>query len=392
MRVLHVIPSLNPALGGPTKVALNLVAALRNIGIEAEIATTNDCGSSLLDVPLHQRVIYQGVPVWFLPRFSPPLKEFIFSWALTTWLWNHLHTYDLIDTHYLFSYAPTCAAAIARYRGIPYTMRTMGQLSPWALAQSRFKKQLYIKLAEQRNLDRAAAVHCTSEGEALDVNQFGVKAPLVTVPLGVDSQPVIPNANIKLHQRYSIPTEASIILFLSRLHYKKRPDLLLQALQQLGDRYSFHCLLAGSGDVDYVRYLQQQIARLGLTQQVTMPGFVEGYDKHLLLQGSDVFVLPSFSENFGIAVAEALQAGLPVVITPDVQIAPEIARAGAGLVVEGTAEAVAAALEQLLASPESRHRLGSQGKILAANRYSWEAVAYEQQIIYELILKQLAKQ
>ncbi|MCS6813920.1 MAG: glycosyltransferase, partial [Cyanobacteria bacterium] len=305
---------------------------------------------------------------------------------------NHLHTYDLVDTHYLFSYAPTCAAAIARYRGIPYTMRTMGQLSPWALAQSRLKKQLYIKLVEQRNLDRAAVVHCTSEGEASDVSQFGIQAPLVTVPLGVDSPPVIPDASAKLHQKYDIPTEASVILFLSRLHYKKRPDLLLQALQHLGKCRPFHCLLAGSGDVDYVRYLQQQITSLGLTQRVTMPGFVEGYDKHLLLQGSDVFVLPSFSENFGIAVAEALQAGLPVVITPDVQIAPEIAKAGAGLVVEGTAEAVAAALEQLLASPDWRCLLGRQGKILAADRYSWKAVAHEQQTIYELILKQSAKQ
>ncbi len=391
MRVLHVIPSVSPALGGPTQVVLNLVKALRDVQVDAEIATTNDCGLSLLDVPLHERIDYQGVPVWFLPRFSPPLKEFIFSWSLTTWLWQHLAAYDLVDTHYLFSYAPTCAATIAHYQHIPYTVRTMGQLAPWALAQSRLKKQLYATLVERRNLNRAAVVHCTSDGEAMDVQRFGVTAPLVTVPLGVDPQADIPDAAVQLRQRYEIAADTPIVLFLSRLHYKKRPDLLLQALHQLRDRYRFHCLLAGSGDADYTDYVARQIADLGLMQCTTMTGFMDGYDKRLLLQGADLFVLPSFSENFGIAVAEALAAGLPVVITPGVQIAPEVDRAKAGLVVEGTVEAVAGAIAQLLTSVTLRQQLGTNGKQLAANRYSWYAVALEQRTIYQGILEQSSK-
>ncbi|MDJ0708321.1 MAG: glycosyl transferase family 1, partial [Leptolyngbyaceae cyanobacterium MO_188.B28] len=90
MKVLHVIPSLSPALGGPTQVALNLVKSLRDCNIDTEIVTTNDNGPELLDVPLYQRIEYEQVPVWFLPRFSPPLKEFIFSAALTRWLWRHI--------------------------------------------------------------------------------------------------------------------------------------------------------------------------------------------------------------------------------------------------------------------------------------------------------------
>jgi len=390
VRVLHVIPSVSPALGGPTQVVLNLVKALRDAQIDAEIATTNDDGADLLDVPLHQQVDYQGVPIWFLPRFSPPLKEFIFSWSLTTWLWQDLASYDLVDTHYLFSYAPTCAAAIARQQGIPYTVRTMGQLAPWALAQSRLKKQLYGTLIERRNLNRAAAIHCTSEGEMVDVRQFGVQAPVLTVPLGVDPQPEVPDAATRLRQRYGVAASMPIVLFLSRLHYKKRPDLLLQALHQLRDRHAFHCLIAGSGDADYTQYLTGQISALGLTQSTTMTGFVDGYDKHLVLQGADLFVLPSFSENFGIAVAEALVAGLPVVITPDVQIAPEVARAQAGLVVQGDVEAVAGAIEQLLTSPALRQQLGQNGKQLASSRYSWQAVAQEQGKVYQTILEQPA--
>ena len=142
MKILHVIPSISPSLGGPTTVVLNLVKALLNNGIAAEIVTTNHNGSQPFDVPLYQKIEYKGVPVWFLPYFSPPMKEFIFSPALTKWLWQNINNYDILDNHYLFSYAPSCAAAIAKWHNIPYTIRTQGQLTSWALTQSKLKKQI----------------------------------------------------------------------------------------------------------------------------------------------------------------------------------------------------------------------------------------------------------
>ena len=303
MKILHVIPSLSPRLGGPTQVALNLVKALRDCAFDAEIVTTNDNGPDLLDVPLYQRTEYEQAPVWFLPRFSPPLKEFIFSPALTQWLWRHIPDYDILDNHYLFSYASTCAGAIARQRNIPYTVRTMGQLAPWALAQSQLKKKLYTALIERHNLNRANAIHCTTVEEAKDVRNFGILTPLVTLPLGVDSPSDWPEAKQTLRQVYNIAATTPIILFLSRLHYKKRPDLLLQALGKLATQnYKFHLILAGSGEPTYLKHLKDLSSSLELTSQITWSGFVTGSDKDRLLHGADLFVLPSFSENFGIAV------------------------------------------------------------------------------------------
>lgn len=389
MKVLHVIPSLSPALGGPTQVALNLVRALNQCGLSAEIVTTNDDGPALLDVPLGERVMYQEAPVWFLPRFSPPLKEFIFSPAITRWLWRHIRDYDILDNHYLFSYAPSCAATIARWQQVPYTVRTMGQLSPWALAQSQRKKQIYLRLIERRNLQRAAAIHCTSEGEAQDVRNFGLNNPLITLPLGVQPPTDRPTARQELHDTYQVPLERPIVLFLSRLHYKKRPDLLLQALAELTQQgHDFHAILAGSGTAEYETYLQDLIGSLNLTDRVSLPGLVIGAAKEILLQGSDLFVLPSFSENFGIAVAEALAAGLPVVLTPGVQIAPEIAAANAGIVVEGELAPLRDAIAQLLKSPELRQSLGQNGRDLVAERYSWSAIARQLTFAYELAIKQ----
>lgn len=386
MKVLHVLPSLSLKLGGPTQVALNLVRALREIGIDAEITTTNDDQNGVLDVPVGERVIYQNVPVYFFPRFPIRMKEFLFSAELTRWLWQNQKNYDLIETHYLFSYASSCSAAIARQFGTPYIIRTIGQLTPWALSQGQLKKKTYSALIEKRNLNRAAAIHCTSNGEASDVTQFGVKAPKIVLPLGVTTPILLPDAKREIRQQYQISPEVPIILFLSRLHPKKRPDLLLETLGQLRQDHSFHLILAGSGEPNYVRTLQDLTSALNLNKRVTFPGFVTGQDKDFLLQGSDIFVLPTYSENFGIALAEAMIAGLPVITTTGTQIAPDITHAEAGLIVDGDSTALGAAISQLLRNPEQRVILGKNGRYFAQNTYSWPSIAQNLAATYKAIV------
>ena len=389
MKILHVIPSLSSDLGGPSQVALNLVKALRDQSYDAEILTTNFG----LDLPLYQRSDYlfdqtQGlsVPTWVVPFDRPPLKEFIFSKAAIAWLWKNLANYDVIDNHYLFSCLPTSAAIIARLQNIPYTVRTMGQLTDWALAQSRTKKQIYSYFLERQNLSRAAAIHCTTPAEAEDVRAYGINTPTVTLPLGVTPPIPIANARAKLCQAYGLNPEQPVVLFLSRLHYKKRPDLLLKSLGQLNAAgVDFQAILAGSGTSDYVNELQQLTATLHLQDRVLFPGLVTGVDKALLLQGADAFVLPSFSENFGIAVAEALVAGLPVVITSGIQISAEIKAAKAGLVVDGDVDAVANAIGQLLSQPTLRTELGQRGQALAESRYAWAKIAQSLAKTYMMI-------
>ncbi|MFP5270575.1 glycosyltransferase [Coleofasciculus sp.] len=399
MKSLHVISSVSPVRGGPTHAVLQTVKALRNLGVDSQIVTTNDHGSEqLLNVSLNTKIEYQGVPTRFFSRYYPWIKKnhfnrdkaFIFSAELTRWLWHHIRDYDIIETRYLFSYPSSCARIIARRQGIPYIVHPTGQLAPWALAQSRLKKQIYSFLIERPNLNSAAAIQCSSKGEVKDVHKFGIQVPTFTVPVGVNSFVDCPEAEArhKLHHTYGIPNQKPIVLFLSRLHYKKRPDLLIQALSQLAVKsYDFHLILAGSGETDYVNHLKKLVASLGLAKHTSFAGFVTGEDKNLLLQGSDIFVLPSFSENFGVAVAEAMAAGLPVIVTPGVQISPEIAAAKAGLVVEGEIETLADAIATLLNSPHLCHELGENGKRLVSHRYSWKVIAQNLISVYTAIIE-----
>jgi glycosyltransferase involved in cell wall biosynthesis len=396
MKVLHVLPAVASVRGGPSHAVLAMVKALRAQGVEAEIATTNNNGLELLDVPLQECIDYKGVPARFFPQVSSPVentsfsvgsdKAFIFAPELARWLWHHARDYDLLENHYLFSYASSCAGAIARWQKIPYIVRTIGQLSPWALAQSQLKKRLYSLLIERQNLNQAAAIHCTSDGEAEDVRHFGIQTQTFTLPLGVDLPQPQPDAKPQLHALYGIPPETSVLLFLSRIHPKKRPDLLLQVLHQLSlQALDCHLVLAGSGDAQYLEELTDLVDSLGLTSRVTFTGFVTGPDKTLLLQGSDLFVLPSYAENFGVAVAEAMAAGLPVIVTPGVQISPEIATSQAGLVIEGEVDLLVTGILHLLRSPHELRRLGENGRHLAQERYSWGAIAQTLTHIYDSV-------
>ncbi|GAX34329.1 glycosyltransferase [Nodularia sp. NIES-3585] len=387
MKILHVIPSISSKLGGPTQVILNLVQALQAEGISAEIATTNDDIEGVIaDVPLCQRVEYKGVPVWFFPR-SARLKEFLPALSFTSWLWQNIQNYDILDNHYLFSYLPTCAAIIAQGQRVPYTVRTMGQLAPWALAQSKLRKQIYSTVFESRNLAHAAVVHSTSVGEMEDTIRFGVKPPKIVLPLGVHPPAKIADAKHQIREQYHISEQVPIVLFLSRLHYKKRPELLIQTLSNLAaQEQQFHLILAGSGETEYVQALHEMVASLNLAAQTSFVGFVSGYEKDLLLQGSDLFVLPTYSENFGIALAEAMVSGLPVVTTPGTQIAPEIAQAKAGMIVEGEIEPLQAAIAHLLNSPQLRYELGNNGRLFALEHYSWPAIAKKLASVYQAIL------
>lgn len=385
MKVLQVIPSLSPRLGGPTHVALELTRSLQDLGIDVQILTTDDDSNELLPVSLNKITTYHNLPVTFLSR-TLRAKEFIYTRALSKWCRQNLNSFDLIHTHYLFSHLPSWTASAARRANIPYIMRPLGQLTPWALSQSATKKQIYASLIERRNLNQAAAVHCTSSEEAINVRDFGISTPSITLPLGVTPPQPIKDAKEKLHKTYNISSETPVLLFLSRLHHKKQPELLLKAASQLIKQKPYHVILAGTGDPQYYKQLETLSHELGISHAVSFTGFVTGHDKNLLLQGSDAFVLPSHSENFGIAVAEALASGLPVVITPGIQISTEIKAANAGLIAEPNVAAIATAINKIITNPELSAKLRENGLNLARNRYSWDAIAKELATSYEEII------
>jgi len=377
LRVLHIIPSLGPVHGGPSQAIVAMVQALRQAGVEAEIATTNDNGPGLLTVPLHQRIQYQGVPVWFFPRWSSSLgavRGFIFSAAFSRWLWHNLKHYDVVHIHALFCFPATAAMTMARLQAVPYVVRPLGMLCHWSLQQSARRKQVYLKLIEASNLNHSRLLHFTSSQEQAETAVLGLTPPGVVIPHGLRLPSLIPGAPQQLRQRLGIGESVPVILFLSRLHPKKGLDLLIKALARLKAR-EFALVIAGEGAPDYQASLQQLVSGRGLGDRTHFLGFVEGELKNLVLQGSDLFALTSHSENFGIAVLEAMAAGLPTLVTPGVALSSVIQEQGLGYVPDQTLEAISQDLQLWLGQLPQARAMGQRARAYVAAHYSWQKVA-----------------
>ena len=391
MRVLHIIPSVGLVRGGPSLAVLAMVKALQYQGIKAEIATTNDNGTDLLNVSLQQCIEYEQVPVWFFCRFSPNIKfirEYAFSSQLTTWLWHNISNYDIVHIHAIFSYPSTVAMAIARLKKVPYIVQPHGLLCKWSLQQKSCKKQIYLKLIEQANLNGSQALHFTSQQEQQEANVLELKAPNFILPLGIFPSTPVYNARKRLRQLFNIPPDEPIILFLSRLHPKKGLDYLIPALSKSNHRFTF--ILAGSGSPEYEAQIKSLVFSTNLHNSTLLVGFVQGEFKDLLIQGSDLFVLTSCSESFGIVVLEALIAGLPLLITPGVALAPIIKQHQVGYVTELDVSAISCTLDAFLTNTQAAKDMGERGRQLVVEKYTWEQIASQMQQIYTNILQQKA--
>ncbi|MBE8986213.1 glycosyltransferase [Nostoc sp. LEGE 12450] len=389
MKIIHVIPSVTKVRGGTSQAALDMVKALQIINVNAEIATTNDDGDNLLDVPLCKRIQYNHVPVWFFHRFSPNIKslrEYAFTSELTQWLWQNISQYELVHIHALFSYPSTIAMTIARLKNIPYIVTPHGLLCEWSLQQSTRKKQTYLRLIEQANLNSSQTIHFTSEKEQQEVSLLGLHKPNFVLPLGISLPTKIYDARHRLRQKFNIPTDEPVILFLSRLHYKKGLEYLIPALSKV-THHRFTFILAGNGTPDYEAQIESLLVSSGLRDRTFVVGFVEGETKDILMQGSDLFVLTSYSENFAVSVLEALAVGVPVLVTPGVALASVVKENQLGYVPDLDVEAIAEALEDYLNNTQIAQKMGERGHQVISEKYTLEKTALQMQQIYQTVLQ-----
>jgi glycosyltransferase involved in cell wall biosynthesis len=302
--------------------------------------------------------------------------------GLAAWLWTNAASFDVVHIHALFSFSSVAAALLCSRRGVPYVVRPLGTLSQYGLTRRRqLLKRISLALLEGRVLDGASAVHFTSEREAEEA-RAALRRPLKSfvIPLGLDEL-----AESRPERRPSAAAEASgqTILFMSRLDPKKNVEALLEAIALIAAVCpGIRLIIAGQGTPSYERSLHERARMLGLDDKVEWLGHVEGSAKTSALGRGDIFALPSLSENFGIAVAEAMQAGLPCVVGRGVALAGSIETAGAGIAVDPAPQSIALALETLIRKPSERKRMGENARRLAQAEFSAEIMARRLAVLY----------
>jgi glycosyltransferase involved in cell wall biosynthesis len=299
MKILHVIASLAPRYGGPSKACLELCRELVRRGEQVAIYTTNIDGDGKLAVPLDSLVPRDGVQIRYFPVQWP--RYYTLSLPLLRALRTAIPQYDLVHIHSLYLFPSMVAAHYCRQYGIPYLVRPHGTLAPYLYGRHRGRKWIYERLFEWRNLNNAAAIHFTTAEEQELTRPLLLKAPGVVVPIGLDLQEY-DNMPARGAFRATHPETQGkhILLFLSRVNFTKGLDLLARALGQIArKRHDVHLVLAGPDDEGYGVQVRRWLAVEGVLERCTFPGMLLGLEKLAAFRDADLFVLPSYTENFG---------------------------------------------------------------------------------------------
>lgn len=372
MRVLHVISSLSRSIGGPARSVQGLVAGLNGAGVEAWLAT-----------------IHHGEEPWF-----DGVLHFINCEPFENILCRAKP--DIVHLHGLWNLGLHRCTVICRRWGVPYVIAPRGMLEPWSLRQKWLKKRIARWLYQDRDLKCAAALHATAESEAEQFRKLGFKNPIIISPNGVNvPKCVLAAKNAKGAKR---------VLFVSRMHPKKGVMELVEAWGQVvsggvGEWRSWKVELVytvnGDFEREYEAKVKARVKELGLEGQFIFTGALNDDEKWKAYARADLFVLPTYSENFGIVVAEALWAGVPVITTkgtPWKELEDRECGKWIDLPIEEGSNpsawsALVSALKEMMSmSDDGRREMGERGRRLVEEKYTWDAVVKAMVKGYEEVL------
>ncbi len=320
------------------------------------------------------------------PQHFPGL--FATSFPLARALREAISRADIVHLHSLYLFHTWATALLCRRFGVPYLLRPHGTLDPFLWKRHRGRKAVLETLFQNRVLREAASLHYTAEEEMRLAKPYAQGNRGVVVPNGLD-----------LAQYAELPAAGSfcaahpeigdrrIVLFLSRLNFKKGLDILVPGFAQAAKRHAdLHLVIAGPDD-GMETAARGWVAAEGIGDRTSFVGMLDHKAKLAAFRDAAMFVLPSYSENFGIAIVEAMACGVPVAISDKVNIWREIQEAGAGLVGPADVETVTQQIERLAADPASAAEMGRRGKALAADRFSWTTIARQLETVYRSLAR-----
>jgi glycosyltransferase involved in cell wall biosynthesis len=314
-----------------------------------------------------------GVEVWYFPTSVG--RRLYRSTAMAAELQSGNNSFDIVHLHSVFLWPTMMAARWAISNGIPYILTPRGMLvADLMVRKSRWLKWLWIAAFERRTIANAAALHLTSNIEREDFKALGLYARKIEIiPNGIDAPSVLDTAerNGNFQRPY--------VLFMGRINWKKGLDRLIPAIAHVPE---VDLVIAGGDEEGYRSCLETLAAQHCMADRVHFLGEVEGAAKWSLLYGAKLLALTSYNENFGLVVLEAMSAGCPVLVTPEVGLAGEVQASGTGLVVSGEPALIGKAISDLLRHPEKLELMGQNGRDVARSKYSWDSIATRMDSLY----------
>lgn len=380
MRILHVIAGVHKAGGGTSEVVPRLARAQKELGHDVVLAVAYQGKvSDSAREAFAAGVVYKSYPrlrflsaLGFSPKLRKALKELVAK-------------SDIVHIHGLWQAPVWYAAREARRQGKPYVMMPHGFLEPERLKISKWKKKLVGFLVERHNLNHSSGLVATAASEVEGFRAYGLDRPTHIMPIGLDFDTIDSGQrNEKLLQWLGCDIGKKRVLYFSRISPIKGLDLLCETWDKI-KRTDWQLVIVGPDDRGYADEVKKLYSRHIADGSVVFHGPIYGRDKFDLLKSVDAFVLPTRSENWSIAVAEAMAAGLPVVCTKG---APWhcISEVGAGAWVDVNVEGIAGGLSEVMnASDDLRIEMGRRGRAWVEDNLQWSKIAREMVEFYRKV-------
>jgi len=363
VKVLHVAPSIRKAYGGPTESLIGYIAAARTAGMEISVAAPESSAGEASAFATRAG----DAPCHLFPSFGSGAFEI--SPALYLWLRDSARSFDVVHVHGLFNTTSSFAVRTCIHRKIPVVIRPFGTLSRYTFLHRRTRlKRAWLALTERNNIRNASAIHFTTDAERANAewHEISFDGRAYVIP------PPFVHGDIGSRATGWEPSHPSI-LFLGRVEPVKNVEALLEAWPRvLSAAPNARLTIAGAGTATYIQSLADRAKSLGVAETVAFSGFADATLKRRLLESASVFVLPSHHENFGIAVIEALDAALPVVVSGNVQLAPFVESNGLGIVTETGPVPLAASIITCLEDRKLREHVRTSAAAALAATFSPE--------------------
>jgi glycosyltransferase involved in cell wall biosynthesis len=384
LNVTVLIGSVSLSYGGPAYSVRRLWQCAGKRGVKVTVHSTDNFHVS---ETLDDRASWQPLDCYQWP--SVGIKALGYSKAMTRGVESYLvNDASVISQHGLWLHYGRVAKNIGNRKHVPVIIHPHGMLEPWALRRSSWKKKITGRLWEYENLRHAACLRVTSEEELKSVRAFGLKNPVALIPNGIDVEDY-ESLPTKTEAERLLPglKDKRVLLFLSRVHPKKGLPLLLKVWRELeSERRDWLLVIAGPDQLDHTRELKQLVDELNLKDSVVFTGALFGEEKRAAYALADLFVLPSHSENFGVAVAEALAAGLPVIASTGTPWS-ELPEHACGWWIEKSVETLAETFREALSIPKRElAEMGARGREWMRRDFAWERLAAEMIAVCEWTL------
>lgn len=371
MKICIAISSIDKNSGGPSRSVPMLAKGLSSLGVDTTLMVQESKNMN------YHLLNHTGVKLVVLPRKSN-------NYEIKRIIQNE--RFDLIHSQNLWTLFYNKVARIARECEIPYIMTPRGTLEPWSLSQKRLKKIIALSIYQKNDLRKANCILATSKMEAANVRRLGIKTPIAVIPNGIDV------SEYKCRSIDFLPKVKKQILFLSRIHPKKGIEVLIRSWASIEKLYpDWNVVIAGNGDEAYIHSLRELINSYMLLERVKIIPPVFGKKKKELYCESSLFVLPTYSENFGMVIAEAMSCGVPVVTTNGTPW-QELNELNIGWCIDLSVENLSKVLKEAMdLGPEKLFNKGLQCSKHIHDNYQYSEVAKKNLATYEWILNSKQK-